>query len=65
MGDLFLSLLKFRGDLVQEISHSLLSVKHGSGLFVTGDVILNLLLEIFVDLFVLQDAHQAFINLGI
>ena len=65
MGDLFLSLLKFWGDVVQQISHGLLSVKHGSGLFVAGDVILNLLLEIFVDLFVLQDTHQAFINLSI
>jgi hypothetical protein len=49
MGNLLFCLLQFYGNLVEQIPHGFLSVKHGSGFLIASDVILDLLLQLFVD----------------
>lgn len=62
---MLLGFLEFGGDLVQQVSHGLFSVEHGSGFLIAGDVIFDLLLQVFVDLFVLKNTHQALVNLSV
>jgi len=63
MGDLLLGLLQLDTNLVQQRTHSLLSVQHMPSFLITFDVVLYLLLEVFVDSLVFQNAQKAFVNL--
>ena len=56
------SLVQFAGNLLEQSSHVFLSVEHIAGLFVAFNVVLNFLLKVFVDSFVLKNAEEAFID---
>ena len=59
---MFFSLVKLVGNLLEKASHVLLPVQHVAGLFVAFNVVLNFLLKVFVDSFVLKNAEEAFID---
>ena len=65
MCNLFFCFLKFHGNLIEQASHGFLSVEHGPGLFITSNVVLNLLLQFLVNLFVIQNWHETLINFSI
>jgi hypothetical protein len=62
---LLFSLVQFAGNLLEQSSHVFLSVEHIAGLFVAFDVVLNFLLEVLVDSFVLEDTEKTFIDLTV
>ena len=62
MGNLLFGLVKLVGDLIQKAPHGVLPVQHRPGFLVTLDVVFDLLLELLVDLFVLEDAHEGLVD---
>lgn len=65
MSDLLLGSSQFTGDLVQEALHGLFSVQHRPDLLIAGNIVLHLLLERLVDPLVLEDVHQALVDLRV
>lgn len=65
MSNLLFSPNELGGNVLKETSHCLFSVEHCPHFFITGNVVLDFLLERLVDLFVFQDAHKALVNFGI
>lgn len=65
MGNLLLSLRQLGRNFLQEPSHSFFPIKHGPDFLITGNIILHLLLQRFINAFVLENAHQALIDLSV
>ena len=62
MGNLFFGFVQFGRHLIQKPPHSFLPVQQWPGFLITGDVVLDLLLQILIDSFVFQNTEKALVN---
>lgn len=65
MRNLLLSPIQLRRNFLQQAFHSFLAIEHRADFLIAGNVVLDFLLQGFVDAFVFEDAEEALVDFGV